>query len=185
VALWRRSDPSLSVSVNIAAAVLSGDGFAERVQEALDRHCLPPDALILEITESETLAEERGAQDAVLRLAAAGIMLSIDDFGTGYSALSYLQNLPVGEVKIDRSFVARMAEHPGDRTIVTGTIQLLHSLGLQVVAEGVETVAVWDLLAELGCHAAQGFLMSRPLCPEDAAAWAVSPGWSLEKILSR
>ena len=184
-ARWRRSDSSLSVSVNIAASVLSGDDFADRVQEALARHDLPTDALVLEITESETLAEDRGAQDTVLRLAAAGIMVSIDDFGTGYSALSYLQNLPVGEVKIDRSFVARMAEHPGDRAIVTGTIQLLHSLGLQVVAEGVETVAVWDLLAELGCRAAQGYLMSRPLSPEDAEAWAVSPGWSLEEIASR
>ncbi len=184
IARWRQSNPSLSVSVNIVATVLSGDGFAEQVQEALGRHELPTDALILEITESETLAEDRGAQDAVLRLAAAGIMLSIDDFGTGYSGLSYLQNLPVGEVKIDRSFVARMAEHPGDRAIVVGTVQLLHSLGLQVVAEGVETVAVWDLLAELGCHAAQGYLMSRPLSPHDAAAWAMSPGWSLEEIVS-
>jgi len=73
-----------------------------------------------------------------------------------------------------------MAEHPGDRAIVEGTIQLLHSVGLRVVAEGIETSAVWELLAGLGCYAAQGYLMSRPLPPEEAAAWAISPEWSLE-----
>jgi len=146
VSRWRDTDPSLSVSVNVAAEVLADEDFADRVQEALKSRGLAADALILEITESQNLAEDRRTRDSVLRLAAAGVMLSIDDFGTGYSALSYLQNLPVGEVKIDRSFVTRMAEHPGDRAIVEGTIQLLHSVGLRVVAEGIETSAVWELL---------------------------------------
>jgi diguanylate cyclase (GGDEF)-like protein len=179
---WRETDPALSVSVNIAPGVLVDEGFADRVRSALDRFGLPPDALILEITESQTLAEDRRTRDTVLRLAAAGIMLSIDDFGTGYAALSYLQNLPAGEVKIDRSFVARMAEHPGDLAIVEGTIKLLHSVGLRVVAEGVETPEVWELLAGLGCYAAQGFLMARPMPAEEAAAWVAEPAWTLAEL---
>jgi len=180
VARWREADPSLTVAVNVAAGVLAEEDFAGRVRAALDRHSLTADALNLEITESTNLAQDDRTRDSVLRLAAAGVMLSIDDFGTGYAALSYLQNLPVGEVKIDKSFVTRMAEHPGDRAIVEGTIRLLHSVGLRVVAEGIETRAVWDLLAELGCYAAQGYLMSKPLTVEQAAVWAISPQWSLE-----
>ncbi|MCB2223504.1 MAG: bifunctional diguanylate cyclase/phosphodiesterase [Actinobacteria bacterium] len=182
VALWRERDPAISVAVNVAAEALVADDFADRVRDALDRRGLPPDALILEVTESQSLAEDRRTRDTVLRLAASGVLLSIDDFGTRYAALSYLQNLPAGEVKIDRSFVDRMAEHPGDRAIVEGTIKLLHSVGLRVVAEGVESREVWDLLAGLGCYAAQGYWMSKPLPPAEALAWVVEPSWALEGV---
>jgi len=181
-ARWREAGHAVPVSVNMAPGVLADDDLSERVRAALERHGLPPDALILELTESMSLADDRRTRDNVLRLAAAGVMMSIDDFGTGYAALSYLQNLPVGEVKIDRTFVARMAEHPGDFVIVSGIARLLHSIGLRVVAEGVEDEATWNLLGDLGCYAAQGYLMSPALEPDEALAWLGASVWQPEGV---
>ena len=105
------------------------------------------------------------------RLAELGVKLSIDDYGTGYSSLSYIMKLPVQELKIDQSFISRMATDEEISTIVRSTIDLGHNLGLQVVAEGVEDAAVWDMLRTLGCDDAQGYFMSKPLEPLALANW--------------
>jgi EAL domain-containing protein (putative c-di-GMP-specific phosphodiesterase class I) len=104
-------------------------------------------------------------------LHALGIRLSIDDFGTGYSSLAYLRRLPIDEIKIDRSFVMGMDEEADDVAIVRSTIDLGRNLGLDVVAEGVETEEIWEKLRELGCNTAQGYYLSRPVPPERLAAW--------------
>jgi EAL domain-containing protein (putative c-di-GMP-specific phosphodiesterase class I) len=111
------------------------------------------------------------AQKVLDRLDELGVKLSIDDYGTGYSSLSYIMKLPVQELKIDRSFISRMAMDEEISTIVRSTIDLGHNLGLQVVAEGVEDVAVWDMLRTLGCDDAQGFFMSKPLEPLALGKW--------------
>jgi EAL domain-containing protein (putative c-di-GMP-specific phosphodiesterase class I) len=100
-----------------------------------------------------------------------GVRLSIDDFGTGYSSLAYLQELPVDAIKIDKSFVMEMHEDPGNATIVQSTVDLGHNLGLEVVAEGVETVESYNTLAKLGCDYAQGYFLSKPLSPEKMSIW--------------
>jgi EAL domain-containing protein (putative c-di-GMP-specific phosphodiesterase class I) len=107
------------------------------------------------------------------RLSAMGLRLSIDDFGTGYSSLAYLKRLPVDEIKIDRSFVMNMDQDEDDATIVRSTIDLGRNLGLEVVAEGVETEAIWDQLDNLGCTVAQGYYLSRPVPAEDLRAWVM------------
>ena len=105
-----------------------------------------------------------------------GIRLAIDDFGTGYSSLAYLKRLPITEIKIDRSFVMGMGTDEDDATIVRSTIDLGRNLGLEVVAEGVESEAIWNTLRELGCTIAQGYFLSRPVPPDELAAWLLRHG---------
>jgi EAL domain-containing protein (putative c-di-GMP-specific phosphodiesterase class I) len=104
-------------------------------------------------------------------LSELGLRLTIDDFGTGYSSLSYLRQLPVDEIKIDRSFVMGMGEQADDAVIVRSTVDLGRNLGLEVVAEGVETLELWNALRELGCNTAQGYSLSRPVSAEELTAW--------------
>ena len=117
------------------------------------------------------MGDHRRATTILTRLNNMGVKLTIDDFGTGYSSLAYLQELPVGSVKIDKSFVMSMAEDPGNAMIVKSTIDLGHNLGLEVVAEGVEDHSVYNQLAALGCDYAQGYYLSRPLSPEKMTVW--------------
>ena len=141
------------------------------MQGLLDRWQIDPRLLELEITESTMLADPVRTKQILERLSAMGIRLSIDDFGTGYSSLAYLKGLPVDEIKIDRSFVIGMDHSEDDATIVRSTIDLGRNLGLEVVAEGVETEAVWDTLGSLGCTVAQGYYLSRPVPPAELRAW--------------
>ena len=122
-----------------------------------------PDQLELEITESTILADPFRVREVLSRLNELGLRLAIDDFGTGYSSLAYLRRLPVQTIKIDRSFVMDMCENASDATIVHSTIDLGRNLGLDVVAEGVETQETWDALRRHGCTLAQGYLISKPL----------------------
>jgi EAL domain-containing protein (putative c-di-GMP-specific phosphodiesterase class I) len=117
------------------------------------------------------MADHRRAQTILTRLSKMGVRLSIDDFGTGYSSLAYLQELPVDAIKIDKSFVMSMQSDAGNATIVQSTVDLGHNLGLEVVAEGVETVEVYNKLAELGCDYAQGYFLSKPLEPRKTTIW--------------
>ena len=110
-----------------------------------------------------------------------GVGISIDDFGTGYTSLSYLRRLPVKEIKVDKSFVMSMAESTDDRAIVETLIELGHKLGLQVVAEGVETLEVWETLRDLGCNIAQGFYMGRPIDADALDHWLAESPWGLER----
>jgi EAL domain-containing protein (putative c-di-GMP-specific phosphodiesterase class I) len=111
------------------------------------------------------------AQQTLERLHGMGCDLSIDDFGTGYSSLAYLKRLPVDELKIDKSFVLNMVNDVGDAKIVRSTIDLGHNMGLRVVAEGIESEAAWDILAEMGCDQGQGYYMSRPIPADQLAGW--------------
>ncbi len=168
---WRDSGLELTVAVNLSVRNLLDAHLPESIAGLLSRHALPPSALELEITESTIVADQVRALDVLTRLNAMGIGLSVDDFGTGYSSLAYLKDLPVSELKIDRKFVNNMTEDGDDAFIVRSTIDLGRNLGLQVVAEGVETQAVWDQLAMLGCDVAQGYFLTRPLPPADLTEW--------------
>jgi len=168
---WLRDGLRLQVSVNISARDLMNRDLPTEVSALLTEHAVPPALLCLEITESGFMEDPANAQKVLDRLAELGVRLSIDDYGTGYSSLSYIMRLPVQELKIDRSFISRMAADEEISTIVRSTIDLGHNLGLKVVAEGVEDLPVWNMLRSLGCDDAQGFFMSKPLAPEALAQW--------------
>ena len=129
------------------------------------------DALVLEITEGTVMAKPEEAIRVLGELRQIGVGLAVDDYGTGHSSLSYLSRLPVDELKIDRSFVGGMADSRDDEIIVRSTADLARSLGLRVVAEGVETPEVWNRLRFVGCHLAQGYYLSRPIRPAEFARW--------------
>ena len=160
---WRDGGHDIHVAVNTTVADLLDTGFPGQVAAALTRHGLPAAALTLEITESSVLADPDRIGATLDRLRGLGIELSLDDFGTGYSSLTHLKALPVGELKIDRSFVSRMCAEQTDSAIVFAMIQLAHQLGIRVVAEGVEDAATWDALRALDCDLIQGYLLGRPV----------------------
>ena len=168
---WRRRDIHLKVAVNISALNLYVPGFVDTVGRALSESALPPNSLILELTESAVMEDPKRSLGTLVSLRDMGITISIDDYGTGYSSLAYLKRLPVGEIKIDKSFVREMASDEDYATIVKSTIELGHSLGLRVVAEGVEDKQTRDLLAGLGCDSAQGYLISPPISAEELDRW--------------
>ena len=130
------------------------------------------------MTESALMRDPTTALSVLTRLREAGFGLSIDDFGTGYSSLAQLKRMPVDELKIDKSFVLHLSESPEDAVIVRSTIELAHTLGLKVVAEGVETVDGWQCLRDFGCDTAQGYLIAKPLAPADFERWLRANGQS-------
>jgi EAL domain-containing protein (putative c-di-GMP-specific phosphodiesterase class I) len=160
---WQRAGMTLGVAVNLSVRNLLDADFPSQVKRLLQKHEVDPSLLQLEITESTMLSDPVRTKRVLDKLAAMGIALSIDDFGTGYSSLSRLSQLPVTEIKIDRSFVMHMAESDNDAVIVRSTIDLGRNLGLQVVAEGVEMEQAWEELNQLGCTLAQGYYLSRPV----------------------
>ncbi|MEA2382966.1 MAG: hypothetical protein QOH72_2937 [Solirubrobacteraceae bacterium] len=167
---WRARGRDLTVAVNLSARVLVDPTLPDHVEELCRRWDLPTRALVLEITESMIVNDPARSLPVVERLAAVGVQLSIDDFGTGYSSLEYLKVLPVREMKIDRSFVSGMADDVRDEAIVRHSIELGRSLGLRVVAEGVESCETHERLAEMGCDHGQGFLYSRAVAPDEFEA---------------
>jgi len=171
LAKWRSLDIDVSVAVNISAHVLVDHGFADRVLNALGTAGIPASRLKLEVTESTLMVDPVHARDVLHKLESHGLEISIDDFGTGYSSLAYLTELPVSEVKIDRSFVSRMEGGSSEMIIVNSTIDLAHNLGLRAIAEGVEDLALLGQLRALGCDAAQGYAISHPLTAENATEW--------------
>src|SRR4051794_21541017 len=168
---WRMKGMDVSVAVNLSMQNMLDLRLPNDLARLLTSWRLPPGSLELEITESTIMGDHRRATTILTRLNNMGVKLTIDDFGTGYSSLAYLQQLPVGSVKIDKSFVMSMSEDPGNAMIVKSTIDLGHNLGLEVVAEGVEDNSVYDQLAALGCDYAQGYFLSRPLSPEKMTVW--------------
>jgi diguanylate cyclase (GGDEF)-like protein/PAS domain S-box-containing protein len=175
---WQAEGLELSVAVNLSARNLLDFEFPARVEELLERWQVERGRLELEITESTMLADPARTKLILDRLSGMGVRLSIDDFGTGYSSLAYLKRLPVDEIKIDRSFVMNMTHDEDDAVIVRSTIDLGRNLGLEVVAEGVETVEAWERLKALGCTIAQGYYLSPPVAPEKLSEWlrAKTPG---------
>ncbi|HSK59502.1 MAG TPA: bifunctional diguanylate cyclase/phosphodiesterase [Actinomycetospora sp.] len=160
---WLDRGMRLSVAVNVAVANLGNAGFPDEVAQLLATHRIPAELLTLELTESGVSSEREVALPVLRRLHALGCRLAVDDFGTGQSSLAHLRRLPVDQVKIDKSFVLGMGTEYGDVAVVRAIVEMGHTLGLQVVAEGVEQAAVRVALAEMGCDVAQGYLVSRPL----------------------
>ncbi|MGH3876614.1 MAG: putative bifunctional diguanylate cyclase/phosphodiesterase [Actinophytocola sp.] len=168
---WMDRQLRIGVAVNLSVRSLADLEFPRRVADALQRHRVPPELLTLELTESGVMADPARALPVLRALHGLGVVLAVDDFGTGYSSLAYLRQLPVDEVKIDKSFVFGMGSDLGDLAVVRSIVELGHSLGLVVVAEGVEEDAARDQLAAMGCDVAQGYLISRPLSEERLEAW--------------
>jgi diguanylate cyclase (GGDEF)-like protein len=159
------------VSVNVSARQFKAPGFADSVREELAASELPASSLMLEITESLLLKDDDQVWNDLANLRKAGIRIAIDDFGTGYSSLSYLRQVPVDVVKIDRSFIDAMSTSTQQAALVEGIVRLADTLGLEVVAEGIERPADRDLLAAIGCPLGQGYLFSKPLSAKDAIGW--------------
>ncbi|MGC9498785.1 putative bifunctional diguanylate cyclase/phosphodiesterase [Streptomyces sp. WG7] len=176
VARWRSQGLFVPVAVNVSPRDVHTPGFAGAVAARLARHGVPAGALQLEITEHVLLEDPQRAADTLNALTGHGVKMSLDDFGTGYSSLVHLRRLPVSELKIDRSFVARLAVDTEDAAIVRCTVDLAHSLGLLVVAEGVEDDETWERLRDLGCDAVQGWLVAAAMPPEETTAWLRARG---------
>ena len=172
----------LGLSVNLSTHDLLDRRLADRVQHHLNTNRVDPAMLTLEITESSLLIDAPRSRATINELHEVGVSLSIDDFGTGYSSLSYLRRLPVGELKIDQSFVANVLLDEQDEVIVRSTIDLGHNLGLVVVAEGVENNEVLERLRQLGCDVAQGYCISRPLAPDQFLSWLATTGHPSRRI---
>lgn len=179
--VWQEAGlPVPRVAVNISPRQLSDQGFAQKVQNVLFESGLSVGALDLEITESLVLEDEAAAASVLRILSDQSVGIAMDDFGTGYSSLSTLRRLPVRTLKIDRSFVREVPNDPSDAAMVRAIIALGHGLGLEVLAEGVETVDQLDFLHQSECDAVQGFLVSRALPPEEFAACMAAPGKLLQ-----
>jgi diguanylate cyclase (GGDEF)-like protein len=168
---WHRADPRAPyVSVNVSAHQVRVPGFAARVNRELTQAGLPPGNLMLELTESVLLREDDTVWAELAMLRDNGVRLALDDFGTGYSSLSYLVQTPIDVIKIDKSFIHSLSA-PRQRVIVDGVVRLAATLGLRVVAEGIESAADRDLLGEMGCPYGQGYLYSIPLTGPEAFRW--------------
>ena len=151
------------MEVNLSARQIDDPQIVATIEEILDRTGLAPHHLTLEITESALMKDAATALVVLRALKDIGVLLAIDDFGTGYSSLSYLQRFPLDVLKVDRMFVEELGRDAGGDEIVSAVITLAHALGLEVVAEGVETTQQLDILRGLDCDFAQGFLFSRPV----------------------
>jgi EAL domain-containing protein (putative c-di-GMP-specific phosphodiesterase class I) len=168
-AAWRAEGHDVAISVNISTSNLVETGFTDVVRSLLEGFGLPPEALVLEMTETSIISDFERSKDVIEELRSLGLIVSIDDFGAGFTSLAYLSSLAVGELKLDRTFILGLAsgEHQRDPELVRATIDLGHALGLRVVAEGIEDVATLDLLSDLGCDLAQGYYISRPTPASD------------------
>jgi diguanylate cyclase (GGDEF)-like protein len=173
--LWREMGLELRLAVNVSVRDLSSNALVDSVVTALDRYDVPPRCLVLEVTEGSLFAESHRAAATLRRLDELGVALALDDFGTGWSSLGHLRRLPVQELKVDRTFVFRMRSDVRDAAIVRSVVDLGVGLGMRVVAEGVEDDATWDLLLEMGCDEAQGWLLAR------AEPAAVLTPWLLDR----
>jgi diguanylate cyclase (GGDEF)-like protein len=173
VADWRAQGLDVVMGVNVSARDLNGGELARQVSEALATHRVPATHLQLELTERTLMAEQTRVMDTLDALEALDVSLSLDDFGTGYSSMFMLKRLPVTEIKVDQSFVARLAVAGAeeDASIVRSIVDLAHALGMQAVAEGVESEDTWQRLRALGCDSAQGFYIARPMDAGDATRW--------------
>jgi diguanylate cyclase (GGDEF)-like protein/PAS domain S-box-containing protein len=168
---WHDAGWPIGVAVNLSAASVHDETLGELLRTELAASGLPAASVELEITESAVMLDPPRALALVTEMAALGLRFAVDDFGTGYSSLSYLQRLPVAAVKVDKSFVVPLASDPSARAIVRAVVELAHSLGVSVVAEGVESAAVLEAVRELGCDEAQGYLLAPPLAPPAFETW--------------
>ena len=175
--VWGLQGYKMTVSVNLSVHNLLDKDLPGQVQRLLKKWKVPPERLVLEITESNLMLEPDVALATLKKLQDMDVALSVDDFGTGYSSLAYLKTLPVSELKIDRSFVQEMMQGESDAKIVHLIANLSHNLGLTVVAEGVEDEATWDKIADLGCDVVQGYYICKPMPPKELSAWMMTTHW--------
>ena len=159
------------VSINLSAADMHDEALPERIAASLASRGLPASALVIEVTEHSLMADSARVRPVLERLRASGVAISIDDYGTGFSSLAYLRRLPLDELKLDRLMVADVHQDTASAAIVRHTVGLAHSLGLRLVAEGIEVAETRDMLADLGCDVGQGYLFARPMPPSDVADW--------------
>lgn len=170
----------LTIAVNLSTINLKDPELPRKITTVLQKHKLDAKWLELEITESAVMDDTSRTVQVLAELDLLGARISIDDYGTGYSSLSYFKKLPLDDIKIDKSFVIGMSRNQDDATIVRSTIEMGHDLGLRVVAEGVEDRETWERLSKLGCDAAQGYYMSRPLAPADLLKWLCESPWGYQ-----
>ncbi len=179
--LWLQSGLDIPAAVNLSALNVQDPELPNQIAGMLEEFQVSPACLELEITESTIMTTPNRGLKVIQELNGMGIKLSIDDFGTGYSSLAYLKKLPVQVIKIDLSFVVNMHKDETDAKIVQSIIELGHNLGMEIVAEGVENSSIWEKLAEHGCDMAQGYLISRPLPPEEFGEWMAGSTWTLPR----
>jgi EAL domain-containing protein (putative c-di-GMP-specific phosphodiesterase class I) len=165
-ASWHALGERIRVFVNVSAQQLARDGFADDVRHALEASGIEPSLLVLEITETTLMRDVAAASAQLSEIKKLGVSVAIDDFGTGYASLSHLQQMPVDILKIDRSFVAALDDNGQGRELLGAVLGVGQALSLTVIAEGVETSSQMRALLEMGCAAAQGFLMGRPCAAE-------------------
>lgn len=174
---WQRNGISCAVSVNLSPLNMHDKKIVGMISSALTEWQLPAEKLILELTESAVMWDPQAALESLNLLDAMGVRLSIDDFGTGYSSLTLLKKMPVDHIKIDRGFIKDLMTNPNDEAIVMSTIVLAQHMGLVVIAEGVENLAVWNRLKNAGCNIAQGYMISKPLDIEAFRLWLDETEW--------
>ena len=160
-----------TLSLNVSAHSLTDLKFPDTFVALTEKYGVPPERIILEITESGLIQNLASSLDILMRLRLKGIQLSIDDFGTGYAMMQQLRNVPATELKIDKSFVQEMYVNDGARVVVQKTIEIGHELGMKVIAEGVETAEQLEFLRAGHCDLAQGYFFSRPLPVDDLLPW--------------
>jgi EAL domain-containing protein (putative c-di-GMP-specific phosphodiesterase class I) len=168
---WRAAGTLTKVAVNVSASNLLDAELPDQIERMLEARDLPASSLVVEVTESMLMVDAEHAQLVLQRLRALGVRISVDDYGTGYSSLGRLRDLPVDELKLDRSFIADMHDDERAAAIVHSTVQLAHSLGLTIVAEGIETASALAQLTAYDCDIGQGYFLSRPLVPEQLSEW--------------
>ncbi|MBU0946753.1 MAG: EAL domain-containing protein [Proteobacteria bacterium] len=175
--LWKKAGLQIPVAVNLSIKNLHDLEFPVEVTKLLMKWNVAPHLLVLEITENCIIVDQERVATVVRELKNSGIKLSIDDFGTGYSSIAYLKKFPAREIKIDKSFVTDMVSNEDNAVIVKSTIDMVHNIGGQVVAEGVEDEATQHMLTDLGCDFLQGFHVCRPLSPRLISEWLQSTAW--------
>ena len=174
---WHRQGHKISVSVNLSTRNLLDHGCSERVESLLEQYNLAAEYLEFEITESAVIKDPERVLKTLNRIHQIGVQLAIDDFGTGYSSMSYLKRMPLHALKVDITFVMHMLENEQDEILVKSTINLAHSLGLIVVAEGVENIDTLKALNQHGCDIVQGYYISKPIPEEDLHQWISRSEW--------
>jgi len=179
---WQQAGLHIKIAINISAENLADKSYSDYVISLKERHDLPDNDITLEVTEDAVVADPEQATQILSYLRAHGFKLSIDDYGTGYSSLAQLKQLPVQELKIDRSFVQHLMSNENDKIIVRSTIELAHNMGLSVVAEGIEDEGALLWLKEHGCELAQGYFISRPIPEESFNTWLLESDYGVEKL---
>ncbi len=169
--------PDFTVAVNLSPSLLTNRSIVEVVANAVKIWSIEPSSLVLEVTEGAMMMNPVKSLEILHEFHQLGFGVSIDDFGTGYSSLAYLKNLPADEIKIDKSFVMNMANDKKDASIVKAAVDLAHTLGLQIVAEGVEDEKTLDILRNMNCDYAQGYYMAKPMPCDDLMCWMNESEW--------